>query len=58
MAKNFKFVNVMHFSELDVVHFSNNDINLVWCSNDPLLHSISGHFSYKPTTAGGHAYKL
>ena len=28
----------------DVVHFNNSDIDLVWCSNDPLLHSISGHF--------------
>ena len=28
----------------DVVHFNNSDIDLVWCSNNPLLHSISGHF--------------
>ena len=27
----------------DVVHFSNSDIDLALCSNDPLLHSISGH---------------
>ena len=27
----------------DVVHLNNSDIDLVLCSNDPLLHSISGH---------------